>query len=222
MKHYALMVLTDGRADCLAQTLASADKMLRPAGPLSRTIIDDSGDLAYGIELEARYPRYTHVHHQGKLGFCGAVRSLWANIPEGTDYVFHLEDDFIFERRVFLRDMTTVLDANPRIAEITLMRQAWNPTEIEAGGVMQVNPEAFTPCTDGMNFWSEHRLYFSTNPSLYRVDLTRKPWPEGPGCEGKFGIALLKDPELRFAVWGDSADGPWVSHIGKERVGVGY
>jgi hypothetical protein len=76
--------------------------------------------------------------------------------------------------------------------------------------------------TDGRVFWTEHRRFFTTNPSVYRTSLCKLGWPQESESEGKFTHRLLADPLLRFAFWGRKFDPPLCEHIGTIRAGAGY
>lgn len=233
----ALLVMTDGRRDVIERTIKSARDHLR--GTITeRWVHDDSGDPDYAAWLAATFPDFT-IHSTGhRSGFGGAIRSAWAMIRARSDarYVFHLEDDFVFERDVILRDMCAVLDHHPDVVQLALLRQPWNPDEVAAGGIIEQHPFDYVDRFDWcpaesvrgpdplFNRWIEHRRFFTTNPSLYRrILLEEHDWPTGPHSEGRFGIDLIHaNPDAVFAFWGARTDGPWVEHIGAVRVGTGY
>lgn len=195
-----LLVIDDGRSDYLDRCLLSASEMLPP---LSRRVtIDDSAH---------------------ELGFAGAIQAGWDEIAKlDADYVFHLESDFTFNFPVELRAMVELLERHPHLAQVSLKRQPWNERECLAGGIVEADPDDFTECFDGKATWTEHRRYFTTNPSLYPTSLCGLGWPQGSESEGHFTHRLLEDPLLRFAIWGGKFDPPAVEHIGEVRAGVGY
>lgn len=215
----ALLVFTDGRLDLLAQTLASADEMLN--GPITaRIIVNDEPNVS--DELEDIYGERYAIHKAPtRRGFAGTIGHAWAHLP-GCDYVFHLEDDFTFNRRVDLDGMVTVLDTHPHLVQLALRRQPWNDAERAAGGLVELWPDLHEEHSLGEYRWLEHRLFFTTNPSLYRRSLTRHGWPLCDRSEAAFSESLFTDPALRSAFWGDRASGEAVHHIGIERRGTGY
>ena len=223
-----LLVMTDGRRSCIERTLASAHERLR--GPISRRIIhDDSADPTYRAWLLRTFPDFEVVSTGRRSGFGGAIRSAWSHLARTADqdvakYVFHLEDDFVFRRDVDVTLMAGVLAAQPRLVQLALRRQPWNDAERAAGGIVEQHPTAYTEVkVDARTAWLEHRLFFTTNPSLYRRSLTWRGWPEGSHSEGRFGIKLLEElPDARFAFWGTRDSGEWVEHIGDVRTGIGY
>lgn len=228
----AVVVITDGRDEYLRESVRSA--MANLAGPITEWwMYDDTGDNVYREGLARRYPTFTHFHEGPRQGFGGAIRAVWARLRTAStvDYVFHLEADFTFNRRVDLGELAAVLADRPQLAQMALIRQAWNPEERAAGGLIARYPEAYQPAGDAAGrLWLEHRLFWTTNPSLYRKQVCDLDWPGGVRSEGHFTFQLLRDglpggvagDEVRFGYWGRPEDGPWVEHIGQERAGHGY
>jgi hypothetical protein len=197
---FVVLLITDGRRDYRERTLASAKERLpEPKGLIE---IDDSDH---------------------ELGFAGAIQAGWEKVRQ-TDakYVLHLEGDFTFNRAIAVDRMIAVLERESSLAQICLKRQPWNETERAAGGIVERNPGAYRQRVDSGDIWTEHRLCFSTNPSLYPAALCAQGWPDAPESEGHFTHRLLEDPDVRFAFWGAKFDPPLVTHIGEERAGNGY
>lgn len=192
-----LLIITDGREDYLERTLASAQQNL-PAFD-QRIFVDDTSH---------------------ELGFAGAIQKGWDQVE--TDFVFHLEADFTFNQPVPVYRMVRLLDRQPHLAQVALKRQAWNEEEKAAGGIVELHPDDFTERVEDNLAWTEHRRFFTTNPSVYPARLCRIGWPQEPQSEGVFTHLLLRDPMLKFAFWGGKHDPPLVEHIGAVRAGTGY
>jgi hypothetical protein len=218
----ALLVVTDGRKDCIEQAIPSLQAQVR--GPITyRVIHDDSGDPAYRDWLRSTYLGFDVIGAPHRLGFTGAYANAWRHLARRPERVtFSTEDDFTFNRPVDLLAMAELLDWHPHLAQVALRRQAWNDQEKAAGGIVEQHPDDYTNRSDGDTHWLEHRRFFTTNPSLFRTALCKRGWPEVQHSEGIFTHELLLDPDLRFAFWGRRNDEPWVTHIGHERVGTGY
>jgi GT2 family glycosyltransferase len=230
-----LLVMTDGRRDYLPRAVESFDEYV--TGPVTRRVLhDDSGDPNQWRWLREQFPQFELVTTKGRAGFGGAIQSAWAHLTvrDTNPYIFHLEDDFVFQRPVHLHALLAVLQDRPYLIQLALRRQPWNAVEADAGGVVESHPDAYTEHTDPAGHrWLEHRLFFTTNPSLYRRDLCRQGWPDGDQSEGHFGQQILQahlsvdgialDPDrLAFGFWGPRDSGEWVQHIGKVRAGHGY
>lgn len=220
----ALLVMTDGRASCITKAIPSALANLH--GPITRRVIhDDSGDPNYQRWLRHSFPSFDVIGHPaGRQGFGGAIRNAWRTLalcPER--FVFHLEDDFTFNRPVDLLELADVLDENPCLVQLAFRRQPWNAEEKAAGGIVEQHPGDYEDMIDHAHrHWLEHRRFFTTNPSLYRRTLCHEVWPDGEHSEGHFTHQLLADPAVRFGFWGARESGEWVTHIGDVRVGSGY
>lgn len=230
-REVTVLVMTDGRRDCIERTVESADLNLR--GNIARVVVhDDSGDDDYAAWLDVTFPRFTIVSTGQRSGFGGAIRSAWQYIRDHdhSPFVFHLEDDFLFERPVDLDAMAYVLQHRHYLAQMALRRQPWNDTERAAGGIIEADPDAFAEVDAGLDTWLEHRKFFTTNPHLLRRDvIIHTCWPEGEQSEGHYGLNLLEHGyanvragEVRFGYWGMRASGVAVTHIGNVRVGTGY
>lgn len=226
-----LLVITDGRKDCIRQAIPSALAMLE--GPITRRVLyDDSGDLEHRQWLADQFPTFELVWHpDGRQGFGGAIRAAWTHLARGGErYIWHAEDDFTYNRPVPLNGLVQVLQAFPHVVQVALRRQPWNDHERLAGGIVEQHPDAYEEHWLGKYAWLEHRQCFTSNPCLYRRTLAvANEWPEGRDSEGHFTHHLLRhgSPEVsgeavRFAYWGDRDSGEAVTHIGHERVGVGY
>lgn len=217
-----LLVFTDGRGECLTKTLQSADLAMDGEPITRRIIIDDSANPEYASWLDNTYGhRYEIVHNPERSGFHGAIKAGW-EAAAGADFVFHLEDDFVFMRPVEISKMIDVLSRQHHIMQFALMRQPVAEQEIQAGGLMRVWPEGYTEVQEGTNVWCEHRLFFTTNPSLYRGELMQIGWPQCHHSEGEFSRLLFQNRDITCAYWGYKFEPHRVLHIGEERVGEGY
>ncbi len=220
----ALLVITDGRRDYITRTIPSALANLE--GPITRRVLyDDSGDPDHRDWLSNQFPTFELVTHpDGRQGFGGAIRAAWAHLADGLQpFVFHLEDDFTFNRPVDLVAMSRVLLHNDDIIQVALRRQPWNDEERAAGGIVEKDPDDFHEITTGSGPVLVHRRFFTTNPSLYRRSLCSQGWPTGANSEGMFTHQVIRqDSQAWFAFWGSRDSGEAVTHIGKERAGLGY
>lgn len=217
-----LVVITDGRRDCIEQSLPAALVNLKGIDLGHTVICDDSGDLEYQSWLRWRFPGVDVVAGGKRGGFAKAVRRAWETaLGYGQPWVFWLEDDFIIPEPVDLGAMATVMEANPHLTQIVLKRQAWFPDELDAGGVIETNPDAYTDCSDGVNRWTEHQLGHWTNPMLmHRSFLAAHTWPDCAGSEARFSRQVMTGA-ARSAFWGHRSDPPLVDHVGV-RHGTGY
>lgn len=225
----ALIVITDGRRDLLTETIESArENLLGNIG--YRLLWDDTGDPQHNRWATNAFPDFDVVCAPSRSGFGGAIAATWATLleqaPDDVDMVFHLEDDFTFNKPVHLELVRAVMDANRHLAQMAFRRQPWSAPEIAAGGFIEMHPLEYR---DQVHYegdlvcpFLQHRLFFTTNPSMYRLDLCRRGWPDGDHSEGEFSRRLFTNPTTWCGYWGSRDSEPWVHHNGKERHGVGY
>ena len=224
----AVLCITDGRWECLERTVDSFERLV-DGDVTERHLYVDSPDRGYREKVNRAYSDNgwrVFWHPEGRQGFAGAIHYAWKELlaRSTADWVFHLEDDFEFQRGVLLYEMQNVLCENRQLAQMALQRQPWNSAEIEAGGVVALNREAFT-LHRGVGrepSWLEHAMFWTTNPSLFRVELIdRFHWPLAPHSEGVF-THWLREVGYTFGYWGGFNEDPHVHHIGTARFGKGY
>jgi len=214
-----LGVITDGRFDYLRATIASAVEHL-PDIPY-RYIVDDSGADDSCAYLADHYRGWQIVHHAQRRGLAGAVKTTWQfAIDLGLDYLFHLEDDFTFERDVDMAAMVATLQRSPRCAQMLLKRQPLSPEELAAGDVLgamgELRATGWVDCVDPFHehHWTAQRRIFSLNPCVIPRAVLDLGWPDTN--EAGMTTRLLATG-YEFGVWGKVGDPPAVIHIGEHR-----
>ncbi|MDH2424759.1 hypothetical protein [Sphaerisporangium sp. TRM90804] len=219
-----LIVLTNGRRDCLSQSIPSVREHLK--GFTSLTVVDDSGDPAYREWIAEEFGAVPIPVGDKPCGYWQAMRCVWALARDsGAGAFWFHEDDFVLSEPLDLGDLATVLDDNPHLTQIALLRQAWFGNEHAHGGLieaLEAQGNRFEERTDGSRWWIEHRACFTGNPSLIPARTFNRPWPDGAWSESRFGRALFGDKAARGAYWGRRGDPPRVTHIGHERAGTDY
>lgn len=213
----SLVVITDGRNGYLERTLESFNEKVKYDFYESIVIDDIAGKFP---KIYLGFDKV--IHHKTKQGFAGAYHSAFNAVPPESDYCFILEDDFIFNDKIYLSDMIDILVNNPKLCQVALKRQAWNKEELKAGGIVECDPDSFEDQTFWDLKWCEHRKFFTTNPSLAPMWVIKKGWPLCERSEGIFTHELFKDPEVKSAYLGHKFDPPKVHHIGEVRNGINY
>lgn len=199
----ALMVITDGRWDYLQRTLESAAECLDY--PWSqRILVDDSGE-----DVGFCPTKFDFVKNTPRRGLAGAIQSGWDALNDDIDYIFHLEDDFIFLDHVDIDLMLELLEYENDLAQMALLRQPWSPQEQQAGGIYWIEPERFK---QKQGFVQQQHL-FTFNPCLYPISVVRN---YRAGLEAELTAELLKDG-WRFGYLGELGDEPRTIHIGLRR-----
>lgn len=208
-----LVCLTTGKRDTLEQTLASANARLH--GPIARRL------LLVDAERTRLAPEGWDVEPLGATrGYSVAMaRAIQRAIGSGQPWIFWLEDDFTFNRKVDVRRMQATMEAYPDLAQLVLLRQPWYEPELEAGSLLADPRYSFAQ----RNGHVVHRAYWSMNPMLTRRELlARYEWPQMPGSEKRFGRRLFTDESAKVAFWGKRDAAPLVHHHGRQPAGNRY
>lgn len=217
----ALAVFTDGRRAFAEQSIPRYEEAL--VGPIThRFVFDDSADPDYAEWLhELLSPRFAVISWPQRRGFGGNIASAWdfmAQIPQ-FEYVFHAEDDFLLDEPVDLERLIQILKIAPELDQVALLRHAFFPRELEAGGIIEEHPESYASRHVGGLRWLEHDRYFTTNPCLYRRGLCAYGWPDVNASEQVFTRDRVgHGRKMAYYGWNERR----VTHIGSHRVGSGY
>lgn len=206
------------RSEYLRKALASFSA--RVSGPIVQRVI--FSDWANQRELdEIASERGFYVVGGGHRGYTDSMRAMWSYISRKArgEYVFLIEDDFVYEQDINLAALVRVLDANSHLAQVALLRDAFYASEREKGGILGWPLEQFTPKRSNEHSWLEHDLFFTANPALFRRSLANVPWPRTPSSERVFGDRLTRSGQ-RYAFWGDGQN--QIRHIGEVRAGASY
>ena len=212
MNKVSLIVITDGRQACISETIPSMRKNLN-YDFYEKIIINDSADSRYHQYLVSSYPDFRVVSHETRRGLAGAVQSAWSSVSKDADYIFHLEDDFIFNKELDIDVLIELLESKDNLAQMALVRAPVNPPEENVGGFVFQNLQDYHQ-RDG---FFDHQRLFTLNPSIYKKSLTDIGWPDRGG-ESDFTSKLHGiDGSYCFGFIGNIYDKPYVTHIGGRR-----
>jgi hypothetical protein len=208
----SLVVITDGRQSCIEQTIERFNEVINHSF-FEKLIINDSGDPRYHDFLVNRFPEFNVVSHEQRRGLAGAVQSAWSSVDPEVDYVFHLEDDFLFNKSIDIAHMSFLLRTNPQLVQMALVRASVNPPEEEVGGFVFQHLADYSQKED----YFQHGRLFTLNPCLYPMSTVRMGWPDHGG-ESEFTTKVHSiDKDYRFGFYGNIYDEPLVTHIGGRR-----
>lgn len=215
-----LLVITDRRFVCLRLTLEAMSKYLHGAFD-DKIIVDDSADSEFQNQIHYHFSNYQIYSNPQNRGFGLTMARAWELVRDsGCDYVFNLQNDFMFTCHVNMNDMQSVLEAHPNMGQMSLRRQPVSAAEKAAGGFVELHPEAYEEKEWQGHHWLDHNQRFTMNPALIPAWVARQPWPTPPYCESQFGV-YMREQGYREGIWGKIDDPPMVEHIGTRRTRVG-
>lgn len=220
MKEVTVVLTACNRADLLERTLDSFFEM--NTYPLKRFIIIDDG-MNFGCNdfVKSKYEFPIEIlYNDPKLFQIKAIDKAYALVE--TDYIFHMEEDWLFLKKGFIEDSMKVLEADPNILQVWLRgiddvtaSHPWEDGIYEVDGLKCVLLK-YTGMWNG----------FSLNPGLKRLADWKK-LPNGyDGCERitpaaqSGGVTLECDISVEYAKQGMIAMRfleTYITHIGWDR-----
>jgi len=212
MSRVSLVVITDGRQACIERTIDRFNSIINYSF-FEKIIINDSADPAYDKFLNNRFPDFRIVSHETRRGLAGAVQSAWSEVDSNSEYVFHLEDDFLLNRPIDIDKMIELLVNNKHLVQMALVRAAVNPPEEEVGGFVFQNLQDYHQKEE----FFEHGRLFTLNPCIYPMSTVAIGWPDHGG-ESEFTSKVHSiSKDYQFGFYGNIYDEPLVTHIGGRR-----
>lgn len=117
-KSVSLVITSCNRLDLLKITIESFEKF--NTYPISqKIIIEDSGNKSVYEKLMEQYgDRYTILFNEPPLKLIGSVDRAYSYVD--SDYIFHCEDDWEFQRSGFIEDSFKILDKDPKVKQVGL------------------------------------------------------------------------------------------------------
>ena len=115
----AFVLTSCGRFDLLEKTLTSFFKY--NTYPISQyIIIEDGRDIDSLNTLLKKYPEvdFTVLHNEQQLGQMKSIERAYQEVK--CDYIFHMEDDWVFYRKGFIEDSFKVLNSDEKIMTVWL------------------------------------------------------------------------------------------------------
>ena len=115
----SLCITSCGRADLLAKTLDSF--MPHHAHHFSQMlVIDDAGSKTVKDWVEAHYPDVEIVLNETQMGQMRSIDKLYALVE--NDYIFHGEDDWLFEPVDTVDACLAVMEAEPDVSVVCVRK----------------------------------------------------------------------------------------------------
>jgi hypothetical protein len=220
MKEVTVVLTACNRADLLEKTLDSFFQM--NTYPIKRFIIIDDG-MNFGCNdfVKSKYDFPIElVYNDPKLFQIKSIDKIYGLVD--TEYIFHMEEDWLFLKKGFIEDSMKVLEEDPNILQVwlrgiddTTAPHPWENDVYEIDGLQCVLLK-YTGVWNG----------FSLNPGLKRLADWKK-LPNGyDGCDRitpaaqSGGVTLECDISVEYAKQGMIAMRfleTYITHIGWDR-----
>lgn len=153
------------------------------------------------------------VLNEENLGYSSSWKKGWGFVPNDTDYIWHQEDDFTFNKVVNVYDMIETLETCPiELTQVVLKRQVWFTggdfiEKIETGKV-----------GEQIEFGDKkvviHKTYFNSNPCVYSRWVLDEDYKYNPQEHLIVDHMNKKYPNKYSSMYGGALDEPYIDHIG--------
>lgn len=167
MKEVTVCITSCGRWNLLQATLDSFLKLNKY--PIAKYLLhEDSGDIKIFEKIREKYPFIECIRSESNVGLLKSIDNLYTLVE--TPYIFHLEDDWIFENNPdFIQQSLKVLE-NPNIHQVWIRQgipEDWLERQIISSYRMVKQSHFGDWCG------------FSFNPGLRRLSDYKKMFPNG-------------------------------------------
>jgi hypothetical protein len=163
--------------------------------------------------LKNKYKIDKLITNKENLGYGLSWKNAWKEIPADVDYIWHQEEDFIFDDQINIMKLIETFETCPiKFTQICLKRQVWFSgndfiTKIEDGSVgRQINY--------GDKKIVIHQRYFNANPCLYPRWVIEEEYVNDPQEHTLVKELATKYPNKYSAIYGGRNDKPATRHIG--------
>lgn len=214
---FCILIFSTSRYEFLIPTLRSFYELVDFSGFEKFTIFTCDYPKRRDPEkikaLSEKYGFDQVILNRKNEGYSVSWRNAWRLVPNDTDFIFHLEEDFTFNKPIIVKKMVRLL-TNPIVDlfQVFLKRQ---PVFEENDYVKDVE--------SGKIGWDVNLLgqdavlcnaFFNSNPGVYPYWITKIKLPFNPQ-EGVI-IAELKKlfPSGHSAIFGKRNDPPLLTHTG--------
>ena len=161
------------------------------------------------------------IMHETNLGYSETWKRAWSEyIPAqgATDYVFHMEEDFVFNERISLKHLVSILNNDNRLLyQISLKRNLFYSNSSDFIRNIQENTIGTEESICDISLVLHNEL-FNANPCIYPYWITQEKYEYNPQ-EGTILYRLNKKFEGCCALYGARACDPQITHIGEYNQG---
>lgn len=219
MKKICHVIFSTNRLSYLTKTLESQKNNLNFEGTIvHKLFIDDyprGRDNYYIANLVKSYGFDEIILHSENLGLTTTWHELFLNLRERDyDYIFHQEDDVIFNEPVNVAEIVEILESQPQLSQIQFKRNNWYPHETQEFAVN----ESDINIKDGKYYIEEHTPWFWMLASIYPKWISHLDFNHYPS-EVVVGSYLLQHHNLVTGLMKNSMGKNIVEHIGEISTG---
>lgn len=220
-----VVVFSTNRYDYLEQTLEALRRQVDFGGCFVKTLlIDDypaARDAMRSKAIEDRFCVDIVVRHSANKGLGRTWRETWDSIrarPELGDWIFHLEDDAVFEKPVAVREVIEAFASCKKpLTQVFFKRNVCYAPEVDF--IAKIEAGKVGDDLESSSIGVTQNEYFVAMASVYPRELVTRFVSEADPHEhtvrdffGEWGMSS--------GMWGGRGDAPVVRHVGEVSRGL--
>lgn len=214
-----IVIFSTNRYDYLERTLESFRRHVDFGGCVAKTLlIDDypaARDAVRSKGIEDRFCIDIIVRHAVNKGLGRSWRDVWDYIrsrPELGDWIFHLEDDAVFQRPVAVREVIEAYASAPKpLTQVFFKRNVCYAPDDDF--IAKIETNKIGDDIPGSSIGVAQNEYFVAMASVYPRDLVTRFVSDKDPHEHTVRDYFMKW-NMASGMWGSRGDPPVVEHIG--------
>jgi len=162
LKDITFVLTSCGRLDLLQKTVESIHPEIL-MNTKKNILIDDSGSKSIHQQIDSNklYSNWIKLYNEENIGQPKSVDRAYSLVD--TDYIFHCEDDWVFDYRFdFVQDSIDILKNNNNIMQVTFRKGCPHPVKLINGLNIKIPA------------WNGEWYGFTYNPSIIKTEAVRK------------------------------------------------
>jgi len=158
------------------------------------------------------------ILHEENMGYSKSWKEGWDNVPNDSDYIFHQEDDFIFNKKININELLDIFKVmDNKLYQIVLKRQVWFEKndliyKIENNIIESKEIEVNVNNKNHTLIINNH--LFNSNPCIYPYFITKIKFDNT--IHEHTIIENIKKiyPNMNGCIYGKKKAPPIITHIG--------
>ena len=217
-KNICILFFTTSRYEYLIPTIESFHENISFQDNNVYKILIDDYPLRRNVDILNKIVKKYNIDklilNDKNMGYSATWKKMWKNIPKDTDYIWHQEDDFTFNKIIDVNDLISILENKKiQLFQIYLKRNIVFETndyirDIEnnnCGERVIIDNQELILCNN----------YFNANPGIYPYWITLEKYLENPQEYPIINYLINKYKFGYSAMLGGRNDINIINHIGE-------
>ena len=158
------------------------------------------------------------ILHEENMGYSKSWKEGWDNVPNDSDYIFHQEDDFIFNKKININELLDIFKVmDNKLYQIVLKRQVWfekNDLIYKIENDIIESKEIEINVNNKNHTLTINNFLFNSNPCIYPYFITKIKFDNTIHEHTIIENIKKLYPNMNGCIYGKKKDPPIITHIG--------